>query len=362
LKKITIEIPGRSYPVMIGESVLPRIKKELSNLPHKKAVIVDRNVERLHGTRLRKIFNELKGETEFFILRSGENSKSLNEVARIYKFLLRESFGRDSIIFSVGGGVTGDLAGFAASTYKRGIPIVHIPTTLLSAIDSSIGGKTAVNLNSYKNVVGTFYQPEYVFTDVAFLDTLPKQEITSGLGELIKYTFLSDPNFFIYVLNNIKKIRGTDYRVLENVIFRAVTIKSSIVIKDERDESGVRKILNFGHTFAHAMESVLKYRIRHGEAVTAGIIAALHLSNKIGLLPENRLITYLRLPGRIKLPSNMRRIDYGDMYEAMKEDKKNKGGKINFVLISEIGSLLVDVGAGKDDIFYALDKMKESLK
>lgn len=356
MKKITIDIPGKSYPVFIGDMVLSRIKKEIMH-PCRKAVIVDKNVEKLHGSRIKSLFRDMKGDTEYFILKNGENSKSLHELNRVYKFLLRGRADKDTLLFSIGGGVTGDLSGFAASTFKRGIPLIHIPTTLLSAIDSSVGGKTAVNLDQRKNLVGTFYQPRYVFTDVTFIKTLPRAEIRSGIGELIKYTFLSDPNLFIYVLNNIKKIQTADPAILENTIYRAVGIKASIVMKDEREESGLRKILNFGHTFGHAIESALNYRVKHGEAVTAGIIAALFLSNKLGLLPENRLITYLKLPSRIKLPPIISGIDFRDVYEAMKDDKKNKGGKINFVLISEIGSILIDISAGRDDIQDSFEKM-----
>jgi len=360
LKKIIVDLPGKSYPIFIGNEVSSRIKKELHR-PSQKMVIIDKNVERLHGPWLREIFKQIKGDTEYFVLKPGENSKSLYELNRIYNFLLRNRAGRDTILFSVGGGVTGDISGFAASTYKRGIRLIHIPTTLLSAIDSSIGGKTAINIGKRKNIAGTFYQPEFVFTDLKFLKTLPHQEIRSGLGELIKYTFLSDSGFFIYVLNNIKKIQGMDLRIMENIIYKAGAIKASIVIKDEKEETGTRKILNFGHTFAHSIESVLNYRIKHGEAVTAGIIAALFLSNKLGLLPENRLLTYIKLPRKIKLPSFLQRIDFKDAFEAMKDDKKNRGGKINFVLISEIGSLLVDITASKDDIFYSFDKMIGSI-
>jgi 3-dehydroquinate synthase len=361
LKKLLVDIPGKSYPVLIGDTILSKIKKELNNFPNRKAVVIDRNVDKLHGERIRKVFSDIKGDTEYFIIKSGETAKSLNELTRIYKFLLRSGLAKDSILIAVGGGVTGDMAGFAASTFKRGIPLVHMPTTLLSAIDSSIGGKTAINIETRKNLVGTFYQPEGVYTDLTFLKTLPKPELASGIGELIKYTFLSDLNFFFYVHNNLKKIEQLDYRILENIIFKAASIKASIVAKDEKEESGLRKILNFGHTFGHALESVLNYRIKHGEAVTAGIIAALHLSNRIGLLPENRLFTYLNLPRKIKLPGSIKKLDHYDIIEAMKDDKKNKEGKINFVLLSDIGSLLIDVSVKQEDIQYSLDKLFETV-
>jgi 3-dehydroquinate synthase len=361
LKKLIVEIPDHPYPVMIGDNLFSRIKKEMSKIPRRQAVIIDRNVDKLHGDRIRKVFSSIKGDTEYFILKSGESAKSLTELTRMYKFLLKGSYAKDSILFAVGGGVTGDTSGFAASTYKRGIPLIHIPTTLLSAIDSSIGGKTALNIDAKKNVIGTFYQPDGVYIDLNFLDTLPKPELSSGIGELIKYTFLSELNFFFYVLNNLNKIDKLDYRVLESIIFRCASIKASIVAKDEKEESGLRKILNFGHTFAHAFESVLNYRIKHGEAVTAGIIAALHLSNRIGLLPENRLITYLKLPQKLKLPASIKRFEVNEIIEAMKEDKKNKDGKINFVLISEIGSLLIDVSVKKEDISYSIDKLIETI-
>jgi 3-dehydroquinate synthase len=361
LKRITVELPGKSYPVLIGDSVLQRIGREVTHHSGARAVIIDRNVEKLHGAKIRNIFSKLKGDTEYLILKNGETSKSLNELNRIYKFLIRENFTKQNMIFAIGGGVTGDVAGFAASTFKRGIPIIHIPTTLLSAVDSSVGGKTAINLKNKKNIIGSFHQPDYVFTDVSFLETLPKQEVNSGIGELIKYTFLSEPNFFFYVLNNLKKIRQFDNRVLENVIYKSVQIKSSIVMKDEKEESGLRKILNFGHTFGHAIESVMNYRIKHGEAVVAGITAALHLSNILGILPENRLVTYLKLPQKIKLPPGIRKIDFQEVFDAMKYDKKNKGTKINFVLLSEIGSMLIDISAGKEQVYKSLEKMIDSV-
>jgi 3-dehydroquinate synthase len=360
LKKLIVELPENPYPVFIGNPI-SKIKKDFPDLPEKKAIIIDRNVDKLHGERIRKVFEDFNGKTEYLVLKTGENAKSMTELSRIYKFLLREGFSRDGILIAIGGGVAGDISGFAASTYKRGIPLLHIPTTLLSAIDSSIGGKTALNIESRKNVIGTFYQPKGVFTDLSFLDTLPKPELMSGIGEVIKYTFLSDSNFFIYVLNNITKIEQLDNRVLETIVYKGASIKAAIVAKDEKEESGLRKILNFGHTFGHALESVLNYKIKHGEAVAAGIIAALHLSNRIGLLPENRLITYLRLPLKVKLPRIIKKVDYADIVNAMKDDKKNKDGKINFVLLSEIGSLLIDISVKKEDIYYALDKLTESV-
>jgi 3-dehydroquinate synthase len=291
-------------------------------------------------------------------LPSGEKTKSEKELKKIYNFLLKNNFGKDTVLIAIGGGVTGDLAGYAASTFMRGIQLVHVPTTFLAIIDSSIGGKTGINFNNKKNIIGTFYQPRLVFIDIMFLSTLPSREFNSALGELIKYGLIANKDFYNFLSDNLEKVKSLNYRVINNAVEESVSIKVGVIRQDEFEQRGIRKILNLGHTFAHAIESELGFRIKHGEAVTAGIICSLFLSNKIGLLDTSKQKNLLRLPGSVRLPAIIEKINYQNVFNAMRSDKKNKDDKIMFVLISGIGNLLVDVPANKRDIFYALDKMK----
>jgi 3-dehydroquinate synthase len=359
LNKIKVELKDNSYNILIGKSNYLKIVDKIAklNLYRNICFIIDDNVRSYWEDYIARPFNNYEKKIEFYSLKPGENSKSYLELNRIYSFLLEKNFGRDTLIIAVGGGVAGDLSGYAASTFMRGVQLIHIPTTLLAAVDSAIGGKTGINFNGKKNIIGTFYQPKLVLIDINFLSTLPQDEITSGIGEIIKYSFLSSNDFFEYARKNLEKIYSNDEKVIRQVILRSAAIKSAVVKQDEK-ESGLRKILNLGHTFAHAIESDLNFGIKHGEAVTAGIISALYLSNKIGILPKNRLKEYLSLPFIVKLPQQISSLNENNMVNIMHLDKKNRNGKINFVLLSRIGNILVDVQTPEDDVFYALEKMK----
>jgi len=227
-------------------------------------------------------------------------------------------------------------------------------------IDSSIGGKTGINFNKKKNLIGAFYQPRLVFIDIMFLSTLPAREFNSALGELIKYGFISNEDFYNFLSNNLEKVKSRNDIVIERVIKESVSIKAGVIQQDEFEQRGIRKILNLGHTFAHAIESELGFRVKHGEAVTAGIICSLFLSNKLGLLETSKQKNLLRLSASVRVPSIIKKINNRNVFDAMRSDKKNKDDKKMFVLISGIGNLLVDVPANKREIFYALNKMKQA--
>jgi len=362
LNKILVSLKENSYPVIIGENILAKIP-ELTvkyNLNKNILVIIDKNVYSFHKKKIQLVLRNISGKINYYILKPGENSKSYQELNKIYSYLLKNNYGRDSLVISVGGGVTGDLTAFAAATYMRGIQVVHVPTTLLAAVDSSIGGKTGINFENKKNMIGSFYQPKFVLSDTEFLKTLPKIEITSGLGEIIKYAFLSDKDFFNFVNKNFKDISSLKNKVLLKSIIGSVKIKAGVVSQDEK-ESGLRKILNLGHTFAHAFETELKFAVKHGEAVTAGVICALLLSNKLGFLSEEKLNTYIKLPLKIILSSKFTGLNKNNLYKIMQHDKKNRNGKIKFVLISEIGKLLLDVEAGKKELFYIFNEMERRI-
>ncbi len=358
MNKINVFLKESSYPIYVGENTFSKIYDLISNLNLYKniLVIIDKNVYEFHNKKIFSAFKSYNIKKNFYLLNSGENIKSYRELNKIYSFLLKNNYGRDSLIIAVGGGVTGDLAGFAAATYMRGIQIIHVPTTLLAMVDSSIGGKTGINFDKKKNMIGSFYQPKFVLIDTNFLFTLPKSEITSGVGEVIKYAYLSDLNFFNFITKELENILLLDKKTLIKTIVGSDKIKAAVVSQDEK-ETGLRKILNLGHTFAHSFETELNFSIKHGEAVIAGIICALILSNKLGFLSNFGLKNFLELPLRVNLPSKFYGLNKENLYNIMLHDKKNRNGKIKFVLLSKVGELLLDVEANKNDFFYSIREM-----
>ncbi len=361
MKKIIVKSGLNSYPVLICNSELNKLPEKLDKqkLFKNLLIVIDENVARYFQTKIKSVFSNHSGKICYYILPSGEKTKSEKELKKIYNFLLKNNFGRDTVLIAIGGGVTGDLAGYAASTFMRGIQLVHVPTTFLAMIDSSIGGKTGINFNKKKNIIGAFYQPRLVFIDTMFLSTLPLREFNSAWGELIKYGLIANKDFYNFLSDNLEKVKSLSDRVIKRAVEESVSIKAGVIQQDEFEQRGIRKILNFGHTFAHAIESELGFKIKHGEAVTAGIICSLFLSNKIRLLDKSKLKDLLRLPGSVRLPAIIKKINNQNVFDAMCSDKKNKDNKIMFVLISGIGNMLVDVPVNKRDIFYALDKINE---
>ncbi len=358
MKTIKVDFIENSYQIFIGENSFLFINELLKrkNLYQNRFLIIDNNVYKNYGN---KIINDLKTHStkfDYFVFESKESNKSFSFLQQIYTSLLEKKFGRDTLIIAIGGGVLGDLAGFAAATYMRGVPYVQIPTTLLACVDSSIGGKTGIDFYKRKNIIGSFYQPKFVLIDTNFLKTLPRKEIICGVGEIIKYAFLVDYNFYNNLLKNFDSIFELEDKFLEKIIYESCKIKSAVVFQDEK-ENGLRKILNFGHTFAHSFESELNFKIKHGEAVIAGIIAALYLSNQLGILSSQKLNEFLQLPLKIKLPSRISFLDKNKLYQIMLSDKKNREDKIKFVLLQDIGKILIDVEASKKDVITALDKM-----
>ena len=362
MKRINVKLKNHSYPVLVGKGVFNKIIEliESRKLHRNLFIVIDKNVEKHFGNFIRSCFDNFEGKKFYYSLRAVEKSKSFEELKRIFSILLEQKFGRDTLIISIGGGVTGDLAGFAASTFMRGIQIVHIPTTLTACVDSSIGGKTAINFNYYKNIIGSFYHPQFVLCDTNFLQTLPKIEMISGLGEIIKYAFTTTNEFYNDVDKNINSILTHDENVIEKVIMDSINYKVSVISQDEKEVS-LRKVLNFGHTFAHAFERKLKNKIKHGEAVTAGVVCALYLSNKKKLLSKNLLEQYKTLPLKLKLIKSLKSVDVERIYTNMFADKKNRNSQINFILIRDIGEMVLDVHATKEEIIYALNHAIDEL-
>ena len=362
-KKIDINLTEHNYSIVIGSNILKKAVNRINKIkPDKCLFIIDKKVYNLHGVNIRKTFLNVKSKLFTYLFSADEKNKSYDEVLKIQKYLVENNFSRGSLIIAIGGGIIGDIAGFAASTFMRGIRIIHLPTTLLSMVDSSVGGKTGINFLDRKNVIGSFYQPDSVFIDIEFLRTLPKREILSGTGELIKYSFLSDKENFKKLNHHIQKIvigKNPDYT---NIIFVSLTIKKNIFINDEKELTGLRKILNLGHTFAHAFESASKHKVTHGESVTAGIICALYLSEALGYLSENKLIKFLNEYNFLKLNPLLKKMDEEKLFYFMLSDKKLFNEKIRFVLLQDIGNVVVDVVVEKSLVIGAIRKMKMHVK
>ncbi|NWF88648.1 MAG: 3-dehydroquinate synthase [Ignavibacteriaceae bacterium] len=362
MKTIKVELKNSSYPVFVGKSIFSQLLYliKAKNLNKNLFVAIDANVEKHFGKMIRDVFKPHESKKYFLPLNTSEELKSNSGLSLIYKALMSEKFGRDTLIIAVGGGVIGDLVGFAASTYMRGVQLIHVPTTLIACVDSSIGGKTAINFEYYKNIVGTFYQPEFVLCDINFLRTLPKAELISGFGEIVKYAFIADKSFLNFVNENYEAILLREEEVIERIITNSVRYKADVVSVDEK-ESGLRKVLNFGHTFAHAFEKELKHKIKHGEAVIAGIVCALVLSNKKKLLSKDKLQQYLNVALKIKLNGLLANVKVNSVYQHMLKDKKNRNGGVNFVLIREIGELILDVHASPKEVAETIYLMKKLL-
>jgi 3-dehydroquinate synthase len=356
MKKIKVLKGKDRYEVYSGNGsfkLFPEliVKKKLnSNI----LFVIDENVMKYHSEMIKSIIGKTGGKDNFYIMPSGEKNKSMECYNSIIAFMTDNNYGRDSLVVAIGGGVTGDIAGFVASTYMRGIQLVHIPTTLLAAVDSSVGGKTGINYINRKNIVGTFYQPNFVITDTVFFNTLPEDEVISGSGEIIKYAFLSDRDFYNDVKDSFSSIISLNNKTLDRIIPVCINLKAEIVTEDEK-ESGLRKILNLGHTFAHSYESYFDFGIKHGNAVAAGIISSLFLSFKKGIINKTSLDYFINLPSKINYTQSAS-LNKDEIINRMLSDKKNKEGRINFILIKDIGEILIEMEASREEIIYAVQK------
>ena len=344
MRIVKVPLGNRSYSILIGSGLLPQLGKECGklNLGRRCAVISDRNVAPRFS---RKAMASLKAEgfdPVLITVPAGETAKSLKTVQICYDQLAAHRLERKSFIVALGGGVVGDLAGFVAATYLRGVPFVQVPTTLLAQVDSSVGGKVGVNLKAGKNLVGAFYQPKLVLCDLDTLRTLPKREFRAGLAEVIKYGIIYDEALFERLENRLAKLLQLDTKLLGDVVARCCEIKAEVVGQDET-EAGLRAILNFGHTIGHAIENSVGYgKYLHGEAISIGQVAAARLScDVVGLCSgcAERIRDLFRragLPTQIPLTAGQR----ARLLAAMKLDKKVSGGEIKFVLAEDIGKVV----------------------
>lgn len=367
--KTEIKHSGGSSKVWIFSSGLKNYLRKEKNLRKRNAfIIIDSKVYLIHWKYINDSLAADFIKTGIYKIVANENNKSLNDVEKILIALTKSGADRDTLIISIGGGITGDIASFSASIYMRGIEYIHIPTTLLSMVDSSIGGKTGVNFYSLKNLIGTFYQPKAVFIDLSFLNSLPLREINSGVGEIIKYSFLSgdyDNDSFTKGLNLLLK---KEYPGIQRMIYECIKIKSAVIETDEKEKLGLRKILNLGHTFAHGIESSSNFQIKHGEAVLFGIISSLFYSYRVKLISAEYLYAcLLQIKPYLGIIKNLSRlVQTRKVQKYVSLDKKNSKNRINLVLLAAQGKIVVDYPGKIDLILNSLDEMlvwvKESFK
>lgn len=339
IKNIKVDLSRKSYLILSGENAIDLLPGLINKtkIGRDAIVITTTNILNLHGEKFKKQLKKACHHILWLTVKDSEKSKSASVALDLIKKITQFDIKKDVFLIAFGGGVIGDLTGFIAAIYKRGIPYIHIPTTLLAQVDSSIGGKTALDTKFGKNLIGAFYQPKFVIADTMFLKTLPKNEILAGLAEVIKYAAIKDQQFFSFLEKNLEKILTLDPKILEHIITVCASIKADIVSKDEFDKKGIRIILNFGHTIAHAIEFITKFRISHGDAVSIGMIYACRLSREIKLLNKKdtgRIIDLIKIAG---LPSKMPRINSQAILKAMDFDKKTKKGKLRFVLLKKLG-------------------------
>ncbi len=351
MKKLTIDLADRSYDILIGRNFLPRLGDHCSHLKsvHRALIVTNPVINQLYGKIVTEGLRSAGMNIECVEIPEGETHKTLQDAQIVYDHLIENQYDRNTLLVALGGGVIGDMAGFIAATFLRGVPFIQVPTTLLSQVDSSVGGKTAVNHPKGKNLIGAFYQPRLVAIDLDTLGSLPPEEFRAGMAEIIKYGIIEDPELFTFLEKNAEKILAQDTQCLASIIETSCAIKAKVVEQDER-ESNYRMILNFGHTLGHAVEALTHYaRFKHGEAIAIGMVYAARLSAHLGKCSEAVVLRIKSLVERYGLPSQLPDFSAKEYIESMYRDKKAHDKNIRFILVKDIGSVeIVDRVAEAD--------------
>lgn len=342
MRQVDVALGSRGYPVYIGSGLLAQTGSYLRErgFSGRLVVITDTAVNKLYGTVLGRALEADGFQVSTLEVPPGEEQKSLESAGRLYRELTAVNAERTTPVLALGGGVVGDLAGFVAATYQRGVPLVQLPTTLLAQVDSSVGGKVAVDHGQLKNMIGAFYQPAMVIADTGTLQSLPDEELKNGLAEVIKSAAIRDSAFFSFLEENMKKINSFDADALEEIVYRSVSIKAEVVAEDELD-MGLRNILNYGHTIGHAVESAADFKIKHGQAVAIGMVAAAGIATRLGMLNEGEAKRLQELLRRAGLPIEVPNLEVEKVMQSMQHDKKVRAGKVKFVLLESLGRAAV---------------------
>ena len=358
----TVETPTASYPVFVGWGILDKLgdKMKRAGLSGTANIISDETVFSIYGSRVKKTLEKTGFTVNCYVLPPGEASKNINQATKIYDFLIERRIERNDVIVALGGGMIGDLAGFVAATFLRGLPWLQVPTSLMAMTDASIGGKVAVDHPQGKNLIGAFYQPSLVVADIKTLTTLPQRELTSGWAEVIKHGLTLDADFLRLLEDKAKELIKLKPDITSKVIARSAAIKCQVVSGDER-EIGKRTILNYGHTIAHGLEVAGKYdRFLHGEAVAIGMMGAARLSHRLKLLPQDAVERQEALLQKFGLPTDCSGVALNDVLAAMELDKKVRGKAIRWVLLEDIGKAVIRSDVPKKEVLAVLQEVIKS--
>jgi 3-dehydroquinate synthase len=357
IQTVHVDLGPRSYDIEIGSGNLPDVVKfcDANKQGAQAVVVTDTNVDPLYAEPVADALAERGCEVDVMVVDAGEPSKSTDVVVDLWETMLEEGADRQTVVVAVGGGVVGDLAGFVAATYGRGLRFVQVPTSLLAQVDSSVGGKTGVNLPGAKNMVGAFWQPQGVVIDVATLGTLPDREYRAGLAEVVKYGVILDADFFAYLEEHVGAINRHDAAVLAHIVQRCCRLKADVVEQDEREVSGLRAVLNYGHTFGHAFEAARGYtELLHGEGVAIGMVCAARLAERLGRVDAALVQRQRDLLVALGLATQVPDVPHNELIDLMYHDKKVDRGQLRFILPTRIGHVELVRGIGTTDIQAAL--------
>ncbi|MEE2707401.1 MAG: 3-dehydroquinate synthase [Planctomycetota bacterium] len=357
-KIVQVHLGERSYDITIGTGILAGIGDLVADrCPTWHALLItDENVEPL-AVRAGESLTDADITTDLIVIQPGELSKSVEFADMLWRKCLELGADRQSVVVAVGGGVVGDLAGFVAATLARGLRFVQVPTTLLAQVDSSVGGKVGINLPGAKNLVGAFWQPHAVLIDTSMLDTLPDREYRAGLAEVIKYGVILDEAFFEYLESNIAGLNRREPNVLQHVVAQSCQLKAQVVEQDEREESGLRAVLNYGHTYCHAIESVTGYGVLlHGEAVAIGMVCASRLAERLGRISTEVTSRQSDLLNAVGLPTTVPIMDHDKLLDCMRRDKKTERGALRFILPARIGHVELVADVREQDVIASLNE------
>ncbi len=355
--KITVKTQGNDpYDILLKKSFddLPRALEDLGCAGHRICIVTDTTVAPLYLEEVSSLAKKVCSQVEVFEFPAGEQSKTLGTIQSLYEKLILSGFDRKDYLLALGGGVTGDMTGYAAATFLRGIRFIQVPTTLLAQVDSSIGGKTGVDFDQYKNMVGAFHQPSLVYMNIKVLQTLPEEQFANGMAELLKHGIILDADFYEWTIEHMGEIEERDMDTLTEMVSRSCQIKQYIVEKDP-EEKGDRAMLNFGHTIGHAIEKLKDFRMLHGECVSLGMVASAYISWTRGMIDENEFYEIRDMNVAFGLPITFDGLSSQEVVEATKKDKKMDAGKIKFILLKKLGRAYVDMTVTDEEMLRAVN-------
>lgn len=358
-KRLTVNLNSKPAYDIVYQQSFSELGKEMEQFnlqEHKICVITDSNVNALYGKEVLDIMQSIAQKAVLFEFPAGEENKNLDTVKEVYTFLIKEGFDRKDMLVALGGGVVGDLTGFVAATYLRGISFVQVPTSLLAQVDSSIGGKTGVDFEQFKNMVGAFKMPKLVYTNLSTLKDLPERQFCSGMGEVLKHGLIKDAAYFEWIISNLYEIDEKDLNVLEELVYQSNLVKKKVVEKDPT-EQGERALLNFGHTIGHAIEKAKNFQLYHGECVALGCVAAAYISWKKELLSMEEYYEIRDMFVPFGLPISIEDINPDEIVNLTLSDKKMDAGHIKFILLKKIGKAIISLDVSKEDMLAAVKEI-----